>query len=139
MTRFTKANLLKGNAGYVQYSPSGRAWATDNRFVARFRHGMGGPGTFMTHLRKNWTVEDFFAQIDAGKTPLAIAESTGYILPHIKKWMRQAGFPTTQAGYKAWAAHQRKLSDDRLAKRLADPEFQRRKALREKEMASWTK
>ena len=136
MTKFTKTNLLKGSGGYVQYSPSGRSWATDNRFVARFR--VGGPGTFMTHLRKNWTVEDFFAQIDAGKTPLAIVESTGYILPHIKKWMRQAGFPTTQAGYKAWSAHQNKLADERVAKRLADPEYLKRKALREKEMATWS-
>ena len=117
MTNFTKENLIK-EGKYLTYMPNGYdTLYKDRKFVARFR--TAGVGSFATCLRKNFTVEEYFAQVEAGKTPLEIVEPTGYILPHIKKWMRQAGFPTTPTGYKAWTAHQRKLSDDRAAKRLA--------------------
>ena len=99
MTRFTKENLVK-DGKYVYYSPTGNAYGDDAKFVARFK--VAGIGSYMTHLRKNWTVEDFFAERDAGKSPLDIAKSTGYLLPHIKKWLKKDGYPVTTAGYKAW-------------------------------------
>ena len=99
MTRFTKENLVK-DGKYAYYSPTGNANADDAKFVARFK--VAGIGSYMTHLRKNWTVEDFFAERDAGKSPLDIAKSTGYLLPHIKKWLKKDGYPTTKAGYDAW-------------------------------------
>jgi hypothetical protein len=98
MTKFTKENLHK-DGPYVHYRPAGGSYK-DEKFVARFK--VGGIGSFMTHLRKNWTVEDFFAERDAGKSPLDIAKSTGYLLPHIKKWLKQDGYPTTKAGHDAW-------------------------------------
>lgn len=98
MTRFTKENLVK-DGPYVHYRPAGGSYK-DKKFVARFK--IGGIGSFMTHLRKNWTVEDFFAERDAGKSPLDIAKSTGYLLPHIKKWLKKDGYPTTKAGHDAW-------------------------------------
>ena len=98
MTAFTKENLIKSNEYVLYVSPSNPR----GEFVARFKRGKGGMGTFMTHLRKNWTVEDYFAERDAGKGPLDIVKSTGYLLPHIKKWLKNDGYPTTKAGYDAW-------------------------------------
>ena len=100
MTKFTKENLVK-DGPYVFYSPTGNPYAADAKFVARFKR-VAGIGSFMTHIRKNWTVEDFFAERDAGKSPLDIAKSTGYLLPHIKKWLKQDGYPATKSGYDAW-------------------------------------
>jgi len=100
MTAFTKENLIKDGA-YIHYAPNGRHYDTENKFVARFKR-MAGAGSFMTCLRKNFTVEEYFARLDAGESPLPIAESKGYILPHIKKWIKQAGYPVTRAGHDAW-------------------------------------
>jgi len=58
----------------------------------------------MTLLRKKFTVEEYFARLDAGETPVDIAESKGYIMPHIKKWLKRDGYPTTPAGYKQYIA-----------------------------------
>ena len=102
MTAFTKENLVKQGA-YVMYvtpeNPRGR-------FVARFKYGRGGMGTFMTHLRKKWTVEDYFAKEDEGLAPLEIVKLTGYISPHIKKWLKQSGYPVTTEGEKQWLRDQ---------------------------------
>jgi hypothetical protein len=76
----------------------------DRKFVARFR--TAGVGSFATCLRKNFTVEEYFARMDAGESPLPIAESKGYILPHIKRWLKEAGYPVTRTGYNAWFANQ---------------------------------
>ena len=102
MTKFTKENLIK-DGPYIHYRPEGGTYK-DEKFVARFKR-VAGAGSFMTHLRKNWTVEDYFAERHAGKAPLDIVKSTGYILPHIKRWMKDAGFPITKAGYNAWFAY----------------------------------
>jgi hypothetical protein len=99
MTTFTKANLTS-HRGNVEYrDPSG-----PSKFVARFKYGSAG--TFMTLLRKKFTVEEYFARLDAGESPLPIAQSKGYISPHIKKWLKQGGYPVTQAGYKLMIADQ---------------------------------
>ena len=102
MTQFTKENLVKQGA-YVMYvtpeNPRGR-------FVARFKYGRGGMGTFMTHLRKNWTVEDYFAKEEEGLAPLEIVELTGYISPHVKKWLKKGGYPVTLEGQKQWLRDQ---------------------------------
>ena len=98
MSEFTKANLT-ASRGYVEYTGGPRSV-----FVARFK--FGSPGTFMTLLRKKFTVEEYFSRIDAGESPLDIAESKGYIMPHIKKWLKRGGYPTTQAGYKMMIADQ---------------------------------
>tara|TARA_B100001250_G_scaffold182982_1_gene157487 strand:- start:2995 stop:3336 length:342 start_codon:yes stop_codon:yes gene_type:complete len=97
MTPFTKQNLLKSNR-YLFFLPSGAATETKDRvFVARFKRG--SMGTFMTHLRKNWTAEKYFARLDAGESPLDIVKSTGYLLPHIKKELKRKGYPVTHAGF----------------------------------------
>jgi len=123
MTKFTKDNL-RNDGGYVHFYPDGNTTGDCGpRFVARFKHMKRNMGPFCTFLRKNFTVEEYFARMDAGETPVAILRSKGYIPSHIKAWMRKAGYPTTPAGYVAWTTHQRKLADEETAKwRAANPE-----------------
>jgi len=102
MTKFTKENLIT-EGKYLSYMPDGyNTPYKDRKFVARFR--TAGIGSFATCLRKNFTVEEYFARMDAGESPLPIAQSKGYILPHIKRWMKEGGFPITPAGKVAWRA-----------------------------------
>ena len=98
MTKFTKENLIK-EGKYLFYQPAGGTYK-DRKFVARFR--TAGVGSFATCLRKNFTVEEYFDRMDAGESPLPIAQSKGYLLPHIKRWLKKDGYPTTKAGYDAW-------------------------------------
>lgn len=63
MTKFVKANF-KQSGEYVSY---------DGKFVVRFKHR--GPFTkikFLKELIANHTVEGYFAELEAGKAPLAI-------------------------------------------------------------------
>jgi hypothetical protein len=106
MTRFTKENLIK-QGKQLTYMPQGYDTPyADRKFVARFKR-VAGIGSFATCLRKNITVEEYFARLDAGESPLPIAESKGYLLPHIKRWMKEAGYPPTKAGHEAWRAAER--------------------------------
>ena len=109
MTQFTKQNLIK-EGKYLTYMPNGYDTPyADRKFVARFR--TAGVGSFATCLRKNFTVEEYFARMDAGESPLPIAESKGYLLPHIKRWIKKAGYPVTKAGHDAWWAEEKKKWD----------------------------
>lgn len=117
VTTFTKNNLSVCR-GYIEYSP------TDGRskFVARFK--VAGAGSFMTLLRRKFTVEEYFERLDAGETPFHIAESKGYILPHVKRWMKEGGFPITPAGKILFKEDQRIKAD------RAVEEYDARKAAR---------
>ena len=66
------------------------------KFVARFKRG--GRANFLAFLCKNFEVEEYFARLDAGETPLKILESKGYLLPHIRKMLTNVGLPATPAG-----------------------------------------
>ena len=90
MTKFSKENLNDSN-GWLSYGP-------ERKFVANFSKRGGGKSTFVTFLIKNFTVEEYFAMLDAGKAPLTIVETKGYVLPHIKKWLKERCLPQTQAG-----------------------------------------
>jgi len=110
--RFTKDNLKRdGECLYF--------WPTDSmadiKFVARFKR-IGGLGTFATFLRKNFTVQEYFERLDRlEEGPLTIAESKGYLLPHIKRWLREGGYPVTRAGYDAMHKDQISRLDARMA------------------------
>ena len=66
MTKFTKKNLLDDGM-YVHYCPDGfRTLYKDRKFVARFKYMKRNLGPFCTFLRKNFTVEEYFARLDAG-------------------------------------------------------------------------
>jgi len=104
MTKFTKENLIT-EGKYLTYMPQGyNTPHADRKFVARFR--TAGVGSFATCLRKNFTVEEYFARLDGGESPLPIAQSKGYLLPHIKRWIKKAGYPVTKAGHDAWWAEE---------------------------------
>ena len=104
MTNFTKDNLVSDSM-YVFYVPEGETrWSPARKFVARFKYAGDSKGPFMTFLRKNFTVEEFFARVDAGESPLPILESKGFMLSHIKKWLKRDGYPVTQAGFRQFMA-----------------------------------
>lgn len=99
MTAFTKENLSYFG-GYIHYRPHGEYDPTDQRFVARLKYAAtSSKGPYMTFLRKNFTVEEYFGRIDAGESPLTILESKGFLLSHIKKNLKRAGYPVTKAGF----------------------------------------
>ena len=117
MTKFTKENLIK-EGKYLTYMPNGyNTLYKDRKFVARFR--TAGIGSFATCLRKNFTVEEYFARMDAGESPLPIAQSKGYLLPHIKRWLREGGYPVTPAGYEAMHKDQMVRLDASMAAEAA--------------------
>lgn len=65
MTKFDKA-LINKDGEFVTYG-------ADRKFIARFKHR--GPFTkakFLKELIANHTVEGYFAELEAGKAPLAI-------------------------------------------------------------------
>jgi hypothetical protein len=77
----------------------------DDRFVARFEHG--GRASFLSFLVKNFTVEEYFAELVAGKAPLRILEARGYVQPHIKAILKREGYPQTQEGKRQYLANLR--------------------------------
>jgi len=86
MTAFIKTEF--SGSEYVNYG---------GKFVARFKRG--GKASFLTFLVKNFTVEEYFARLDAGESPLPILQSKGYMQPHIKKHLKSLGYPVTPAGF----------------------------------------
>lgn len=97
MTKFVKSEFSSGE--YVTYG---------SKFVARFKRG--GRGSFLTFLCKNFTIEEYFARLEAGEAPLTILESKGYVLPHVRKWLREEGYPETAEGMRQM------LNDQALAR-----------------------
>ena len=99
---FTKSNLIQ-SGGYIYYAREG--WETPNeelKFVARFKGYTGK--CFAAHLRKHWTVEAYFEEFVTGKTPLEIAQMTGYISPNMKKALRSMGYMPNAEGLKQYKA-----------------------------------
>jgi hypothetical protein len=88
MTNFTKENLTI-HSDTVMYG---------DQFVMRNKHHRAAQRGMITFLIKNFTVEEYFGLRGTGHMPLTILESKGYILPHIKKWLKEAGLPLTLAG-----------------------------------------
>lgn len=90
MTKFSKENLNDAN-GWLSYGP-------ERKFVANFTKRGSGKSDFISFLIKNYTVEEYFSLLNVGMAPLMIVQEKGYILPHIKKWLKKRGLPQTQAG-----------------------------------------
>ena len=102
MTAFTDKNIIK-DGPYLHYRPEGGTYR-DEKFIARHKHMRRNQRGFKSFLKKHFTVEEFFARMEAGESPLAILQSKGYIPAHIKRWMREGGFPITAEGHAAWKA-----------------------------------
>ena len=102
MTAFTKETLLNDGM-YVFYVPEGNMTPNaDRKFVARFKHARSGAGSFCAFLIKNVSVEHYFAEMAKGKPPLAIVEPLGYLLPHIKRMLKNAGYTADRAGFQKY-------------------------------------
>jgi hypothetical protein len=91
MTKFAKENFTN-SGGYITYGE-------DRKFVARFKYAKDGAGSFITFLIKNYTVEEYFNLLDCGMAPLMIVQEKGYILPHIKRWLKRDGYEVSKAGF----------------------------------------
>ena len=106
---FTKSNLII-SGGYIYYAHEGEETPNaELKFVARFKGYTGK--CFAAHLRKHWTAEAYFEEFVTGKTPLEIAQMTGYISPNMKKALRSMGYMPNAEGlkeYKAFRAAGRK-------------------------------
>jgi hypothetical protein len=89
MTQFDKMRFT--GATIVHYIVN-----DDYRFVARFKYG--DKASFLSFLAKNFTVEEYFAELSAGTPPLKILESKGYVQPRLRKILKAAGYPQTVAG-----------------------------------------
>jgi hypothetical protein len=93
MTAFTKENFYI-NGEYVDYNHSQMS-----KFVGRFKYAAKtSKSSFITFLIKNFTVEEYFSRMEDGESPLAILQSKGYLLSHVKKLLKTAGYPATVAG-----------------------------------------
>jgi len=99
MTMFQK-DMFESSGEYITYFAGGER----SKVVARFKYQKSGKASFISCLIKNFTVEEYFSRMDAGESPLKIAESKGYLLPHIKKHLKMVGYPTTPAGFEQYLA-----------------------------------
>jgi len=96
---FSKENFSYGG-GYLSYFVNG-----EYKFIARLKYAQtSSKGPWITFMVKNFTVEEYFSRMENGEGPLTIMESKGFILSHIKKWLRDGGYPVTQEGYKQFMA-----------------------------------
>lgn len=88
MTNFVKENF-DFDGMYLNYG---------GKFIARFKYCRGERSSFQSFLIKNFTVEEYFQQSDAGVAPQNILESKGYISMNVKKVLKAAGYEVSIAG-----------------------------------------
>lgn len=93
MTAFTNDNLwMSGDClMYLVYGET-------PRFIARFKYGKRGLGSFKKFLMQNFTMEEYFAEMDKRIPPLRILESKGYVSPRKKRLSQFGGNPATSEG-----------------------------------------
>lgn len=92
MASFDRETFIQ-NSEYVMY---------DGKFVARFKYQKSAIGSFIKFLINNFTVEEYFNRMEDGEAPLKIAESKGYILPHIRRILKQNGYAQTQEAFRQY-------------------------------------
>lgn len=97
MTAFKHKNFVN-NKGWVTYN-AGEPTAPNYKFAFRFKYDRKGIPDFRRFLVANFTVEEYFSRLEAGETPLAILESKGYVLPHIRQELEARGYPVTVEGF----------------------------------------
>ncbi len=99
MTKFNKEAFEFGGE-YLSYN---------GMFVARFKRNKGDRAGFVSFLIKNFAVEEYFSEYDAGGTPVGILESRGYVSATVKRLLKSVGFAPTAEG-------KRKYLDEQVAK-----------------------
>ena len=95
MTQFIKSEFY--GSEYLSYQ---------GKFVARFKYQRGSRASFITFLIKNFTVEEYFARLDNREAPLEILRSRGYLQPHIKRLLKQTGYPVNSQGFEQYIKDQ---------------------------------
>jgi hypothetical protein len=85
--------MFRQEAEYIKYN---------GKFVARFKYQKSAMGSFIKFLRENFTVEEYFGRMEAGEPPLKIVQSKGYLLPHVRRILRQHGYPETVEGFNGY-------------------------------------
>ena len=103
--KFTKDNLQikKGdNCNYIFFG---------SKFIARLKYGAKTSApSFRRFLIDNFTVEEYFERITNNEMPLDILRSKGYLLLHIRQWLKRDGFPQTVEGYQSWRNKRREVA-----------------------------
>lgn len=89
MTKFDKT-LFNYDGLFLMY---------DGAFIARFKRG--GMSSFRNFLIKNFTVEEYFSQLE-NSTPIEVLETRGYVSDLVAKALKSVGYPATQAGKRAY-------------------------------------
>lgn len=104
-TPFNK-DLFHYFGGYLTYQ---------DRFVARFKY-RNGSKSYISFLVKHFTVEEYFNRLDNKEAPLTILQSKGYVQPHVKRMLKEAGYQPTVEGFDAYIKAQvNKVYDNRGA------------------------
>lgn len=98
MTKFTKETLTISSENIMFFN------GERCQVIARFKYARSSRTSFVNFLIKNFTVEEYFARVAAGDTPLKIAESKGFILAHIKKALKELGYEVSVAGREKYIA-----------------------------------
>lgn len=80
MTQFYR-NHFNYHGGYLTYG-------ANRRFVARFKHGGKDKPGFLSFLIKNFTVEEYFAALEAGTPPVKVLETKGYVPATVRKLLQ---------------------------------------------------
>ena len=100
MAKFTKENLFK-DGDLLVLSRS----RNERKVIARFKYGAKTSiPSFRKFLIDFFQIEEFLDRIADGEMPLDIVKSKGYLLLHIRQWLKRDGFPQTPEGYKLWRA-----------------------------------
>lgn len=112
MTKFIKENMFvgKGYKAYTTYLFNGK-----QEFIAR--HCTSGAAGFASFVMKNFTVEEYLGRLAAGESPLDVVKSKGYVQPHVKRWMKEAGYTVFNAEQQEhWFQNVYRKSFDRITK-----------------------
>jgi hypothetical protein len=97
MSKFIKDNFT-WDGEYLMYSVDGLKYGQTRKFIARFKRNKRDRAGFTSFLIKNFKVEEYFMQYEAGGTPVGILEEKGYISATVKKLLKVAGFPQNIEG-----------------------------------------
>jgi len=80
-----------GYLGYIRQDGS-------HVFIARFKRVADSKGPWITALVKSWTVDEYLEAVKAS-SPLRAMETKGFMLTHIKRRLRERGYPVTRSGF----------------------------------------
>ena len=110
MTKFTIDNLhiqAGDDCSYITYYEPCEHGCRE-KVVARLKYGAKSSAKSMVRfLINHFTVEEYFDRIANDEMPSNILRSKGYLLLHIRQWLKRDGFPQTVEGYQAWRRKRR--------------------------------